>query len=177
MWQGAFPRLQAHTSLCYKPAMTHDIKTILKAIPLFKTLDDREIEGLSKLMAMQKFEANQPIMVEGHPPPGLYVLLEGKVAVMKGKGNAADHICDLDAGECIGEIEIIENAPCSASVVAYGSVNTAVIVEANLNNFMNSQPRAAIKILRQMVVVLGERLRKSNISYSSLMTIAESVGN
>jgi CRP-like cAMP-binding protein len=153
--------------------MEHDLNTILRAVPLFKPLDDVEIAELAKLMASQSFTANQPIMVEGHPPPGLYVLLDGKVAVMKGKGDGADHICDLDAGECVGEVEIIENAACAASVVAYGNVETAVIVADNLNRYFTAYPNAAVKILRQMVNVLAARLRQLNVNYSSMKTIAD----
>lgn len=57
--------------------MDHAIETVLKAIPLFKPFDANEIAELAKRMAPQDFARNQPILVEGHPPPGLYVLLEG----------------------------------------------------------------------------------------------------
>jgi CRP-like cAMP-binding protein len=158
--------------------MEHDLNSILKAIPLFKTLEQEEVTELAKLMARQEFAANQPIMVEGHPPPGLYVILDGRVAVMKGKGDKGDHICDLDAGECVGEVEIIEHQlPCAASVVADGEVKNAVIVAENLNGFFERFPNAAVKILRQMVIVLASRLRRLNVNYSSLMSIAESLGD
>lgn len=157
--------------------MSADLSTTLGAVPLFSTLEAAELAEFAKLMARQDFTLNQPIVVEGHPPPGLYVILAGKVAVMKSKPDGADHITDLDAGECVGEVEIIDNASCSASVVAYGEVKTAVIIKDNLESFFATHPLAANKILRQMVGILSTRLRRANISYSSLMTIAESVGD
>ncbi len=157
--------------------MSQDLLTTLGAVPLFSTLDPTELGKFADLMAPQDFALNQPILVEGHPPPGLYVLLDGTVAVMKNKDDGADHICDLDAGECLGEVEIIDDTPCAASVVAYGDVKTVVIVKDNLEHFFTTNPVAANKILRQMVGVLAGRLRQSNVSYSSLMTIAEAVGD
>ncbi len=157
--------------------MQHDLTTILRAIPLFKTLDDTEVAELVKMMAHQDFTATQPILVEGHPPPGLYVILDGRVAVMKSKAGDADHICDFDAGECVGELEIIEKAACSASVVALGDVKTAVITSDNLERFFTANPVASNKILRQMVVVLAARLRKANINYSSLKTLADAMSD
>ena len=153
--------------------MEHDLKAILAAIPLFKPLDPQDLDALVALMAPQDFERNQAIMVEGHPPPGLYVVLDGKVAVMKGFGDGADHITDLDAGECLGELEIVENAPCSASVVAHDAVKTAVITKDNLEKYFSTHPHAAVRVLRQMITVLSARLRKSNIVYSSIKAIAD----
>jgi len=146
---------------------------ILSAIPLFKTLDPAEVASLSQLMALQEFTSNQALMVEGCPPPGLYVLLDGKVAVCKSQGTGTDHICDLDAGECVGELEIFQHSPCSASVLAYGTVKTAVILEENLMRFFSTFPTAGMKILWQMVYILGARLRQANVSYTSLKAITE----
>lgn len=151
----------------------HDLSAILAAIPLFHTLDPHELGELVKLQAPQSFTQNQPILVEGHPPPGLYVILDGKVAVMKHRDGGGDLICDLDAGECLGEVEIIDNAPCSASVVCYGPVQTAVITKENLERYFAMFPGAANKILRQIVHILSTRLRQANVNYTSLMTIAE----
>jgi CRP-like cAMP-binding protein len=137
-------------------------------------LSPQELSAFARLMATQTFEANQGIVVEGYPPPGLYVIVSGKAAVMRNKqGGGADHICDLDAGECVGEVEILDNSACSASVVCYDHVETAVIIKQNLEAYFAAQPVAAAKILRQMVHILSQRLRQSNISYSSLVTIAE----
>lgn len=157
--------------------MSPDLHHILSQLPLFNTLDENELAELMKLMARQSFTANQAIIVEGHPPPGLYVILSGKVAVMKNRDGETDLICDLDGGECVGEVEIIDNAPCTANVVCYGDVDTAVIVRDSLETYFASQPAAANKILRQMVHILSARLRQTNVSYTSLMHIAESVGN
>jgi CRP-like cAMP-binding protein len=153
--------------------MNQDISSVLSAVPLFKTLDPGEIAALSQLMAPQQFTSNQPLMVEGHPPPGLYVLLEGKVAVCKNQGPSVDHLCDLDAGECVGELEIFERSACSASVLAYGTVKTAVILEENLMLYFSQYPTAAMKIMWQMVHVLAARLRQSNVNYTSLKAITE----
>jgi CRP-like cAMP-binding protein len=155
--------------------MTHDLTSILAAIPLFKPLEPKEVAALVQLFALQKFSANQPLLVEGQPPPGLYIVLDGRVTVCRRQGARVDHICDLDAGECVGELEIIERAPCSASVVAAGEVETAVIVPENLQRYFVAFPAAAVKILRQMVTVLAGRLRQTNVSYSSLKSIADSM--
>ena len=106
---------------------------------------------------------------------GFFVLLDGRVSVVRGRD--AHHICDLDAGESLGEVEIIDQSPCAASVVCLGKVEAAVIGKEDLEAFLAGQPRAAIKVLRQMVRVLATRLRATNASYSTLKEIAENMGD
>ena len=51
-------------------------------------------------------------------------------------------------------------------------LKTAVITKANLEAYFAASPLAGYKILRQMITVLAQRLRQTNISYSSLMHVA-----
>ncbi len=155
--------------------MQHDLKSILLAIPLFKGLDSDELNQLIKLMTVREFNRDERLLVEGSPSEHLIVLISGKVSVIKGSGESGSHICDLDAGECIGETGVLERAPCSANVVALGNVQAASISSDDLESYFGSNRLAAIKILRQMVAVLSERLRRINVSYSSLMTITENL--
>jgi CRP-like cAMP-binding protein len=154
--------------------MQHDLKSILLAIPMFKTLDSDEINQVIKLMSVHEFADGESLLVEGAPSSRLIVILSGKVSVIKGKGDTASHLTDLDAGEIVGEVGVLENAPCSASVVARGAVEAGAITRDDLEKFFASNRLAANKVLRQMVLVLAGRLRRTNVSYSSLKTIADS---
>ncbi len=152
------------------------IARVLGAVPLFGGLDALELAALGGIATVHKLARNQPLLVEGEPAPALYVVVSGKVAVMKRRGDLGDHICDLDGGECVGELEIIDGSPCSASVVAYGDVDVLRISRQAFEAFMSSRPPTAVKILRRMVAVLSARLRQSNVSYSSLKAIADGIG-
>src|SRR5262245_60930679 len=98
--------------------MNPNVTKILSAVPLFGELDPMELAALASVMTVQRLKRDQPLLVEGKPPPGLFVILSGKVAVMKHREGGGDHICDLDGGESVGEVEIIDGAPCTASVIA-----------------------------------------------------------
>ncbi len=153
--------------------MKYDLRSTLRAIPLFKKLEVDEIDELIKFMSVKEYKAREVLLTEGAPSVRLFVLLEGKVAVTKGAGKSLSHICDLDAGECIGEVGVLENAPCSANVVAVTDVQTASISSDDLDRYFGTRRLAAIKILRQMVCVLATRLRQTNVSYSNMVSIAE----
>ena len=175
----ALPDAKQVASVVYEgqnDPMSDELSAILAAIPLFQDLNDKELAALVALKSRQDFAAKESILVEGQPPQGLYIILDGKVAVMKHRDGGNDHICDLDGGECVGEVEIIDASLCAASVVCHGDVQTAVITKDDLESYFSANPIAAIKILRSMVHVLAARLRGTNSNYSSLMGIAEHAG-
>jgi CRP-like cAMP-binding protein len=155
--------------------MQQEFRSILAAVPLFKDLDKDELNQLIKLMSRHTYSADQLILAEGLPSERLIVLLSGTVSVVKGSVGLGSHLCDLGAGECIGETGVLERAPCSANVVASGRVETAAISSDDLERYFGSNRLAAIKILRQMVFVLSERLRRINLSYSSLKSITDAM--
>jgi CRP-like cAMP-binding protein len=150
-----------------------DVNKLLAAVPLFSDLDALELQALAGITGMARAQDRQPLLVEGQPPPGIYVIVTGKVSVLKHRDGAGDHICDLDGGECVGEVEIIDGTPCAASVVALGDVDVLGISKQAFDAFLMARPVTAVKILRRMVSVLSSRLRQINTNYSSLKAIAE----
>lgn len=152
-----------------------DIAKTLGAVPLFRELDALELAALAVITTAEKLERNQPLLVEGTPAAALWVIVSGKVAVMKRRGEVGDHICDLDGGECVGELEIIDGTPCSASVVPYGDVAALRISKQAFEVFLTGRPPTAVKILRRLVTVLAQRLRHTNQSYSSLKGLADAM--
>jgi CRP/FNR family transcriptional regulator, cyclic AMP receptor protein len=153
-----------------------NLNSFFAKLPLFSTLDPAELGELVNLLGTKVFTANQKILTEGEPPPALYVILTGTASVDKTDSEGGqDHICDLGDGECVGEVEIIDGAPCTASVTATSGVRAAYITRESLDAFFSAAPQAAVKILRRMVTVLAKRLRDSNTSYSSLLSITENM--
>lgn len=152
-----------------------DLTKVLGAVPLFGELDPLELAALAGITTSHALGRNQPLVVEGAPVPALWVIVSGKVAVMKRRGESADHLCDLGAGECVGELEIVDGSPCSASVVPYGDVEALRIAKEAFEVFMAARPTTAVKILRRLVGVLSQRLRQTNTNYSSLKGIADAM--
>ena len=147
----------------------------LAMLPLFDTLEQSELEKLSELTAVKQFSVGEDILCEGKPAWAMYVILEGSVAVLKAREEQMDTIVELQAGEVLGEVELIDQSLCCATVRALEDVETILVSKNNFEAFLRSQPVAATKIMRQMVHILATRLRESNINYSSLMAITESM--
>lgn len=61
--------------------------------------------------------AGKRILTEGEVADGIYVLLSGKVSVTRMAEDGHEvMLAELQPGEVFGEMSLIDNAPCSASV-------------------------------------------------------------
>lgn len=147
----------------------------LSMVPLFDTLEEAEIEELSNLLGVKEFAPGDDILTEGKPAWAMYVILDGEVAVIKTREDDEDVIAELHTGEVVGELEMIDASPCSATVRATSPVKTVLMSKNNFEAFLRLNPVAATKIMRQMVHIMAARLRESNVNYSSLMAITESM--
>jgi len=72
----------------------------------------------------------------------------------------------LGAGECFGEMAIIDNLPRVASVVALARTHVIALNEAVLRH---SNPILCLKLFRSLAVTISEKLRLADKKYLDLL--------
>lgn len=85
--------------------------------PLFRPLDPRERVDLVRRFVSVNKNAGDVLIREGEVGTGLYVVLRGEVAIMRGEHEVAR----LGPSELFGEISLLRREPTSATVRALGS--------------------------------------------------------
>lgn len=91
----------------------------LARIPLFSGLDPAALEALEALTFQRKFAAGETIIEEGRTGNGLFVVLSGSVAVLKGAPGAGEQtIATLGPLEPFGEMALLGEWKRNASVRA-----------------------------------------------------------
>ncbi|QEN06167.1 Crp/Fnr family transcriptional regulator [Thiospirochaeta perfilievii] len=101
-----------------------------------------------------RYSANEMIFCEFEPGNEFYLIQSGSVRVVKVINDVEKTLDVLKAGEFFGEMAILENAPRSASIIAY---EDCVLLEFNKNNFemlMKGQPQLAFNLLK----ILSKRI-------------------
>ncbi len=86
----------------------------LRKISLFKHLPELELMELSHMMKKEHFKQGEAVFSEGAAGDKIYLLIKGKVKVVKNKKT----IRELDRGSYFGEVSIMLNQPRSASIIA-----------------------------------------------------------
>jgi len=89
----------------------------LRAVPLFKTIADSELNELAALFATQRFGPGQVIMAEGDHGDRFYVLASGTVEVVKRHfGGRETPLAVLQDGAFFGEIALVKDVGRTATV-------------------------------------------------------------
>jgi CRP-like cAMP-binding protein len=108
---------------------------------------------------INEYEVADVIFEEGSTGRELYVVLEGKIDIVKDAGATRTTIVTLGKGEFFGEMAVIDGSARSATAVA-AAPNTKVmrINHARFVYLVSQQPAFALMIMD----ALSKRLRASN---------------
>lgn len=100
----------------------------------------------------ESFAAGATIFKEGDDPAGqMYVLQAGEIDIEIG----GKHINTLNAGDCLGEIALVDAGPRSATAVARTDVRLVAIDRKRFIYLVTQTPHFALQVMQAM----AERLR------------------
>ena len=125
----------------------------LKSIDLFARIPGEDLAQISLITEEVSFEDGEAIVEEGQLGDALFLVVEGGVRVHRG----AREFAHLGAGECFGEMSLLDSAPRSASVSALGEVDCLKIEREDFYDILGEKPEIAQGIIR----VLTARLRNT----------------
>ena len=125
--------------------------------PLFKGLDESALVSLLEKCPVRQLSAGEVLLAEGQINHHLYIVLSGELAV--GLRSSSGHsMLTIQAGECLGELSIIDGMPASAGVRANSDAELLVVSDELFWERVTLMPRLA----RNMLKVLTERVRRQN---------------
>jgi CRP/FNR family cyclic AMP-dependent transcriptional regulator len=133
------------------------------ASPCFPTNMHRLSSQKASAMAIEKcineFDVDDVIFEEGSTGRELFVVLDGKIDIVKINGASKTVIVTLGKGEFFGEMAVIDGSSRSATAIA-AAPNTRVmrINHARFVYLVSQQPAFALMIMD----ALSKRLRASN---------------
>ncbi len=134
-------------------SITDDLKDFFTNIQLIKKYDFKTVTC----------EKNCVLFYEEEKSNELYVLLKGKVEVIK-SGIHLDYISKI--GSFIGEMSGILGTPRSATIRAVTRCTFLKITKDKLEKFLESSPTFSLNL----AITLAERLLKTNLKYEDLNT-------
>lgn len=136
--------------------MGADWVAVLQEVPLFQGLPARHLRRVVKLAQAKRFAPGSSIVRAGDPGNSFYVIVDGKVRVTPSTGRPVT----LKAGDCFGEMALLDGAPRSADVAADGEVLTITIGRAAFAKLLRREPQLSAALLRTLAARLraAERL-------------------
>ena len=134
-----------------------DKMLFLKRVSLFSEMSLEQLRVLTSHLEEQHFLPGEVIMCEGDFSQELYILVSGRVRVVKDyRGPYELTTAVLTQGDFFGEMASFESAPRSATIVAEEEAELLVLSPEKFKQTIYQKPEMAFEIFRE----LSARLRR-----------------
>ena len=131
----------------------------LGSIPLFANLPPDELHHLETSLTATRFPAGKVILKEGSSDEKFYILLEGRVEIIKSIDSPEERILGVrEPGTLLGEMSLFtQGRSHTASVRALEPLHLVRVTRAELDELLHRQPMFAYNIIS----LLSHRLSES----------------
>ncbi len=132
---------------------------LLEKVDLFSGLKERELKSLAEFCVDRLFEKGQTLVKQGDSGLGLYVLVSGKVKIVKTTSTGEKlEIAILGPGDFFGEMTVLDSSPRSADVIAIEDTECLLLTAWEFKARLEEHPEMALKVLPVVV----KRFRETN---------------
>jgi CRP/FNR family cyclic AMP-dependent transcriptional regulator len=131
----------------------------LARVPIFASCTADEIAAIAGVAQQSSFQPGQIIVTQGAPGQAFYMLLSGRVDILR------DDVVlgSLGPGDFFGEMSLLDQFPRSATIKAVDEVSCLMLSSWDFKALLERHPSIAIKLLE----VLSRRLRSADERASS----------
>jgi CRP-like cAMP-binding protein len=119
---------------------------LLRKIPLFSGLDDRDLTSLAEEFNERRFPAGHAVALEGEGGLVFFVVESGEASVEV----HGEEVGTLGPGDSFGEIALIDRRPRTATVTASTDLTCYSLPVFVFRPFVESRPVVAWKLLEAM---------------------------
>lgn len=128
-----------------------------------KIMDLAKQSEWSKSFSEEKYTAGEAVFLEGEWGDRMYLILSGRIAIVKGDLDSPTILALHSDGEIIGEMALLENQPRSATVIALDRLHLLSINRQKFQDILHKMPAVSLSIMG----MLSLRLRKTDEALTS----------
>jgi cAMP-dependent protein kinase regulator len=126
------------------------LATLLRTAPFFSPLPEEHRARLLARFVPIRAESGETIVREGQPAGGLYLIVIGAVEITRRVGKQRSVIlASLREGAYFGEMSLLSGDPTSATVIAVGAVELALLPPRDFYEIVSEHPQLWASIRRE----------------------------
>src|SRR3989339_218127 len=156
-----------------------DLKETLKKC--FIGLEGEELEmmlnSLNSLCEIKRFMAGDVVFKEGDKNSELYIVIEGKVQIVKNVSGGMKILAVLEHGGIFGEGALLSDKSRGGSAQALTDVSLCVLRREDFEKFLKQNPAYAAGLLIEIVKVVNARLQYVNSELIALYDVMRIIGS
>jgi CRP-like cAMP-binding protein len=146
---------------------------LLRHVPLFKELDENELERVAEVCHLQEFVSGEHIFREGESGNRLYLIIEGDVRISRDvPGSGEEALAVLKPGALFGEMAVFDRSERSTDAISNGGTKCLTITRPDFEMLLDFNRDLAYKVLWSCVRLLSTRLRSTNDSLRSFLAMS-----
>jgi CRP/FNR family cyclic AMP-dependent transcriptional regulator len=119
---------------------------LLKRVPIFEGLENRELERIAGSMKQRTFRAGDTVTTEGQGGVGFFVIEDGRARVTI----AGDERRHLGPGDYFGEVALLTDRPRTATITAESDLRCYGMTSWDFKPLVESHGSIAWKLLQAM---------------------------
>ena len=129
----------------------------------------RALDSFARGLERRLFAAGQTLIKQGAPPSEAFLLERGTAEIMvRRPGGALMPVAKIGAGEVLGEVGLVYDAPRTASAIAREPVTAIVINHSFFQSALHQRNAAAVQLTRHVLATLSERFEATRDRLLSL---------
>lgn len=153
MWNDVFDKTN-------KAKIERNIVEVLKNIPIFEDLSNREIQNIARIAYQRRYTEDEIVIHEGQNAAGMYIVMDGKVEVTRElEDGTLLRLATLADGEFFGDVGLLDSSPRTATVTASSDSRIIGFFRPELLGLMDSNPKLASKVIFKLAQILAARFR------------------
>ncbi len=144
----------------------------LDNVDIFKELSLDELGQIAQISELGNYQEDEILFRQGDPGNYAYIIVNGGVELYLESGKKHQSLMLLPAGECFGEMALLDGQNRSASARITKESTLLRISREDLIRVMKRYPSIALGIISQLSI----RLRDGNLKYNILKETVTKLG-
>jgi CRP/FNR family cyclic AMP-dependent transcriptional regulator len=151
-------------------------RAFLGRIAIFAGLPERVLGLIADNMRVVQVVPGAQLLREGEQARSLFVVREGELQILKrGKGGTEYKLAVLKAGDCVGEMALIDIQPRSATARAVGQATLYVLDLAEIGKLYGNDVEAYALLVLNISREISRRLRVADDVLANMGITAEAM--
>jgi CRP-like cAMP-binding protein len=121
---------------------------VLRSLEIFEPLNEDSLRDLSAQLQLKQYDANKIILKKGDPGTSLYIILEGRVAVI---GEEGQTLSEMTVGDIFGEMSLLSGEPVTTSIHSREKTRLATLSSKDFKHTLNRYPILQVFFYRLLV--------------------------
>lgn len=135
----------------------------LSTLAVFGGIPAAELGRIAARIEVRSLDGAGELFQEGAAAREMFVVREGELEVTKKNALGAEiRVATLRAGDCVGEMGLIDIQPRSATVKSLGPATLLVLTSENLSEIAHAEPKAWTLLVMNIAREISRRLRRAD---------------